>query len=288
MGDDVYEVNNVNTGKNKPTLIEHCPQGCQNGMCRVFSLTTCTNEGQIGMDFITKCSAICKDGRYAIAPWCDKIDVVGYNNLSTYTAYSALSKLPDTLFDGIERTPLVLSWNMALDVDYEKNSYTAGEYFSKESTDLPYDYTQISNRWNEPIDEYVVIHEFIHQWVTQKGRREVSNPSFLEQYPEYELYGELLYEQPGIAYPPDYMKTVGCQWIWVFGSTYDPKYPPVTGYRGREEQNIPCWEDFADSATWYVEKPCELKEKSPGRYDYFRDKMFQGKEYIPEGGCGGN
>jgi len=171
MGDDVYEVNNVNTGKNKPTLIEHCPQGCQNGMCRVFSLTTCTNEGQIGMDFITKCSAICKDGRYAIAPWCDKIDVVGYNNLSTYTAYSALSKLPDTLFDGIERTPLVLSWNMALDVDYEKNSYTSGEYFSKGLTDLPYDYTQITNSWNEPIDEYVVIHEFIHQWVTQKGRR---------------------------------------------------------------------------------------------------------------------
>lgn len=46
------------------------------------------------------------------------------------------------------------------------------------------------------------------------------------------------------------------------------------------------YEDFADSGAWYVTNSCELKTKSPQRYEYFKTQIFAGKEYLPSGGCG--
>jgi len=62
--------------------------------------------------------------------------------------------------------------------------------------------------------------------------------------------------------------------------------PPVTGYTDFGPEHTPISEDFADSAAWYVARPCELLQKSPERYTYFRDTIFVGREYIPPQGCG--
>lgn len=65
-----------------------------------------------------------------------------------------------------------------------------------------------------------------------------------------------------------------------FSEVNAPGFEPVTGEHA-------CHEDFAYAASRYVVKSCEFKDTSPDRYEYFRDTMFAGREYLPEGGCSG-
>lgn len=58
-------------------------------------------------------------------------------------------------------------------------------------------------------------------------------------------------------------------------------------------EQIECGEDWAESAAWYVTNACQLlvggnnKDAQSGklRYDYFKANEFEGREYLPAGGC---
>ena len=67
---------------------------------------------------------------------------------------------------------------------------------------------------------------------------------------------------------------------------YDEGAYPVVDYSGLAPEAIELSEDFAESAAWYVTNACELKQESPIRYNYFRDEVFGGQEYLPADGCG--
>jgi hypothetical protein len=45
------------------------------------------------------------------------------------------------------------------------------------------------------------------------------------------------------------------------------------------------FEDFAESFTYYRYYPARLKAKSPRRYDFLKNKVFSGKEYLEETDC---
>lgn len=85
--------------------------------------------------------------------------------------------------------------------------------------------------------------------------------------------------------PDDYQSLVGCR-LTTNGYAYGDGSAPVTGYKDAAK-DISCGEDFAASAAWYVTHACELRDSSSSRYAYLRDEVFDGKEYIPEGGCDG-
>jgi hypothetical protein len=67
---------------------------------------------------------------------------------------------------------------------------------------------------------------------------------------------------------------------------YQYRLPPVVGYGSLKPSDIPYREDFADTAEWYVNRACDLKKSSKERYNFFKDQIFKGMEYIPAGGCG--
>ena len=72
------------------------------------------------------------------------------------------------------------------------------------------------------------------------------------------------------------------------------KLHPVTDYAA-EPGKLGCHEDFADSATWYITRPCDLlaggigevkyPDAGKARYKYFKNSVFDGREYLPPGGC---
>ena len=97
------------------------------------------------------------------------------------------------------------------------------------------------------------------------------------------------------TYPAIYMEKTGCT---SNGSNkYSYAYSPVSGYGGLTAEDVSCFEDFADSAAWYVTRPCDLlaggvpesvtknPEAGKVRYEYFKKEMFEGREYLPAGGC---
>ncbi|MCP4915104.1 MAG: hypothetical protein GY909_18440 [Oligoflexia bacterium] len=56
--------------------------------------------------------------------------------------------------------------------------------------------------------------------------------------------------------------------------TGDPNSCYVTSYSKQEPA-----ENYADTMSWYIMKPKELKAKCPKHYDYFKDVVFNGKEF---------
>ncbi len=120
-----------------------------------------------------------------------------------------------------------------------------------------------------------LVHEFFHAWVDAQSNGLTS----------YFTHPELREIDPGARgafFPSEYMnKVVGCRYE---NGAYSYNTPPITGYSPYPE-STPCHEDFADSASWYVARACDLRAQSPERYEYFRDEIFNGKEYIPVEGC---
>ncbi|HCM68597.1 MAG TPA: hypothetical protein DIS62_06425 [Candidatus Kerfeldbacteria bacterium] len=281
-GNQVYEVRSNRGSSHDPRydakIVEECPVGCSSGICQATPYTFCS-EGQIAMGVGSDCAMICRNGRFASAPWCNKVDVVGYNNQSTYHAYAEMSSLPSHFFDEIDRTPLIMSWSTEVG-----GPGGAGIHFGREQTGLPYDFIKISTSSD---DANYIIHELIHAWAVHQGRQSLSKEQYDKQYNYYLSvgYSEDMARQLPYHMSNDYIKTVGGS-IESYGQFhYKPEYNPCK--KGSTELCwMPPYEDIAYKGSEYVTNACELKNNAPEKYAFFRDHMFGGREYLPPEGCG--
>ncbi|MEK7499959.1 MAG: hypothetical protein AAB649_05135, partial [Patescibacteria group bacterium] len=275
-GNMVYE-QNLADPQDTGTLEKSCAWGCTYGSCLapILQLGTekyCTKEGEQLLRYDGACIVECREGKYRETPSCGHIDVVAYNNTTRLDVYKALSLLPASVFTDMNPVARTF-WQPYTTVFYSEvngrryQSWPIGDYKVIEDT------INLANTTPQ-----IVIHEFFHAWA---GQRQTRVP---EQLPFSYLINSSV---PQLTYPalvpPEYLTAVGCE-TKEGVSVYS--VPPVTGYGGSTSDNIPCHEDFADSASWYVTNACELKRQSPKRYEYFRDKVFNGKEYLPADGCG--
>jgi hypothetical protein len=161
-----------------------------------------------------------------------------------------------------------------------EDELAVGEYLPL-SVDAP-EWMQVSTDYST---EATIIHEFFHAWAGQL----VKNAQFLQLTFQKQKYADSFGAHLN-QYPKDYMELIGCS--WNTDGTYEYANSPVTGYANRDEQNVPCFEDFADSAQWYVTNGCGLlnggrtgdKKAGEIRYGYFKE-LFDGKEYVDPKSC---
>lgn len=271
-GNDVYDFDSTRP-MGEQNLLLSCPSGCREGMCIGHVGGGCSDEGDIvagNTDEENNCPLICRNGSYQKVGFCHHVDVLAYNNENRRLAYETLSQLPESLFKGM-RVPVVMTWKRS-----EEDGYL-GRHINFYNTIIPY---VTMNQADSITNKETLIHEFFHAWVYDKLSSAfvaLTNPMLKKLVNA----GDTTW-----YYPIDYMHLTGC--VYNDSNQFDYTLPPVTGYGGGEAADIPCHEDFADSAEWYVMNACELKARSPERYTYFRDTLFGGKEYIPSGGCTSN
>ncbi|MFH1720344.1 MAG: hypothetical protein ABH856_01930, partial [Patescibacteria group bacterium] len=272
-GNDVYILDSSQKGKAITKHVETCRNGCSNGLCLERRGSTCSVEDKIVGSTSGDCPLQCQNGEYKVATFCNHVDVVPYNNANRLFIYETLAKLPANMFDGVH-IPVIMDWHFAgsyVDI-FRTAGFSPGHYQGTDQAEFPHIW--MITPFQEA-SENTLVHEYIHAWIDAKLSSQLV---FLEQ-PNLVNIPENLRK---LYYPSSYMNDIiGC----VFdGSKFSYTSPPVTDYASTPER-MGCNEDFADSAAWYVTNACELKKLSPDRYDYFRDTIFQGKEYIPAEGC---
>lgn len=287
-GNDAYLIDSSTPGEVKTNPIEKCRGGCANGFCLAKQGDTCSSEGgfvdnQNGGD----CPLQCTNGRYQRPAFCGHVDIVPFNNENRMFIYQTLSKLPPQFFTSVD-IAVIMDWHFSTFYTDEVLNpfYTTGSYSNTEA----FPYLRMITPFEED-REATLIHEFIHAWVDARMK---SPLVLLEQSRQLNIPLLELLKVPvnnrKLVYPFDYMNdVVGCSFS---DGVFSYRAPPVTDYAATPG-TLGCPEDFADSAAWYVTRPCELlaggesknAEAGKARYDYFRDKIFGGKEYVPAGGC---
>lgn len=238
-----------------------CVWGCRDGAC-VAPLGEACDERMNAQNYLREdggCLLECRDGSFQESSFCSSgLRFSTYNNESKLLTYRALSRLPSHLFDGMD-THVRFTW---------QPSVYSGFGSRATATWRTYDVINLS----ADSSEEVIIHEFFHAWA---GNQRSTYPVY---FPLAPVVSSL---QGGNPIPSSYVQLIGCSGE----GTYTYTIPPVTGYGGLPAEEISCYEDFADSAAWYVTNACLLQLASPERYEYFRDTIFGGEEYIPAGGC---
>ncbi len=259
---------------------------CIYGACAGSVGETCTDyqEGSTLMKEDGSCLLTCRDGKYEETSVCGKdIKILSYNNIGRQKILEALSLLPDHILEDAHYNTLRHLWYPRVNSTGHTAVGTAYSIIDLANTNtMDYGFAGQTAE--------VVIHEYMHEWATTQAA----------WYPHNWPLADILnvaplvtnFSQQGIApAPADYMKTIGCK---KEDGKFSYGYQPVTGYSGLPVDEVECGEDFADSAAWYVTRACDLLtggesgdyEAGQVRYDYFKDTIFEGREYLPPGGCG--
>lgn len=252
----------------KSEYVASCSQGCVFGMCAGLRGNVCTTEGEQRMREDGNCLLECRNGTLQETSSCGKFNILSYNNEGRWTILRALNMLPESLLKNAKYTTIRHTWNPLLEFFGYTPYGTATDFINLADLTRP-----------DPINQkHSIIHEFFHEWAYQKT----------SWYPNWLPLGDIMNVIPmagsvskqGFApVPQDYSSLVGCQKNNGKFS-YGARTQPVTGYGLHPVDQVECGEDFADSATWYVLNACQLKEKSLVRYNYFKEKMFEGQEYC--------
>ena len=277
-------------GSLQTRYVATCDHVCVDGTCVALPGSSCTGSG-VSMSADGRCLLKCIDGKYKKSPFCDHVKVDSYNNQAKLKLFEKLKVLPESFFE-----------NLRFDVDIIWQDVTrfpvapTGEYNDAQGYAYGYAYpfSFTSPLMVIPADVMVnddnegIYHEILHRWAFNQVR----------QYPVWlpfaDVVNSVLYisQSEGLApVPNDYKELVGCSKTANGNFTY--KLLPITDYAkdNSNPKDLSCGEDFADSGAWYVTNPCELKTKSPERYDYFKTHVFTdldsgiATEYIPITSC---
>lgn len=200
--------------------------------------------------------------------------MTSFNNEGEQIIFETLAKLPDSLFNGMSLS-IQNNYTPVVETLWVPTEF-AGGYASGRHLNVLSNVSSYS-------DTSKIIHEFFHSWAAQNTTGAFSR-FFGQSFVVSGLY-DLGNMENDLA-PQDYISLAGCRKTdtgYLF-----TRLSPVTGY-----PNPDCGEDFAESATYYVMRPCDLlaggesknAEAGKARYNYFRDTIFGGKEYIPLEGC---
>ncbi len=248
-----------------------CANGCYQGACKVTKGSSCTGE-ETGF-FVNKWSknlVTCVDGSWQGSK-ASSANVFAYSNLQKWQTYQDLALLPDHVFEGLNLN-INSFWLYDLDpeVEYDENGYEVIVSGNADHTYRSANWINLSSAHNTG----VTIHEFFHQWASAK-----INP-YQSWIPFVDLANlKYLIDNPDIQFvPADFISMTGCK--PNSGGGYSFSSQPVTDYGATN-----CSEDFAETGEMYVVDPCQLKRKDADRYDYFKDKVLEGVEYIPASGC---
>jgi len=259
---------------------------CVSGACAASAKDACNSyeEGKTAMKEDGSCLLTCHDGKYEETSVCGKdITILSYNNEGKQKILEALSLLPDHILEGAHYNTLRHLWYPRVNSTGHTAIGTAYSIIDLSNTNV------MDNSFTGGTAE-VVIHEYMHEWATTQAA----------WYPHSWPLADILnvaplaatFSQQGVAPAPvDYMKTIGCK---KEGGKFSYDSQPITGYSGLPASEVECGEDFADSAAWYVTRACDLlkggesgdAEAGQIRYDYFKDTIFEGREYLPVDGCG--
>lgn len=253
---------------------------CVNGQKAAKVGDTCFDEGGTYMRDDGKCLVRCTDGEITNTSPCGKVTIISYNNYGKIQILETLSLLPDYLFNLHFRTFKHLWFPVVEFPEFTKPFFRglgfAMNYVGISNLGVLNDYDMASE---------LIIHELMHEWAYAKTA--VLPPYFPYAYVINPIVSYV--RSKGYApVPQDYLEIVGCD---KNEKGYSYKLESITGYAGLSTEKVECGEDFAGSAAWYVVRPCELMEKSPERYEYFKDQVFtdsktgETKEYLPDGGC---
>ncbi|MFH1280203.1 MAG: hypothetical protein ABII08_01150, partial [Candidatus Beckwithbacteria bacterium] len=258
----VYKVDLSSRMGGEGDVISDCgSMSCSKGQCAVETGSSCGQEGQLMMRSDGDCYVECSRGSWQDTGACGHINVVSYNNIGQRKVYEALSLLPDYLFND---SALTFYYNYTWDSGI--SPLAAGFAMT------PYVISVGNlNGWQNYASK-VIIHEFFHNWMQLQAYSEVMR---LAQYSKAVGSASTLLNLINLnkAVPREYLDLTGCHPIG--GGGYNYSLPNVTDYHHDGEiKDVPCYEDFVDSAAWYVVNPWELKENSLERYEYFRDNVF--------------
>lgn len=207
--------------------------------------------------------------------------------------YETLALLPESVLAGAWRKVIRQTWLPEIDYNFEQKMKLAG---------IAGDYVDLSFQApDDPFSPELVVHEYMHEWAFSQ----------VAVVPTWAPFSDLVNagawavtnaKNMGWApAPASYVEAIGCKknqsdLTYNEGETYTYVAKPITGY-GYGGDKIPCGEDFADSAAWYVTRACDLlagggpesetKDPEAGkiRYEYMKEQIFEGKEYLPSGGC---
>ncbi|MBI5019588.1 hypothetical protein HZB58_04940, partial [Candidatus Gottesmanbacteria bacterium] len=263
---------------------------CVSGACAASAKDVCGayEEGKTAMKEDGSCLLTCRDGKYEETSVCGKdIKILSYNNMGKQQILEALSLLPDHILEGAHYDTLRHLWYPRVNSTGHTAVGTAYSIIDLSNINV------MNNSFTGGTAE-VVIHEYMHEWATTQAA----------WYPHSWPLADILnvaplvsnFSQQGIAPAPiDYIKAVGCK---KENGKFSYASSPITGYSGMSSDEVECGEDFADSAAWYVTRACDLlaggapeaevKDPEAGkvRYDYFKNTLFEGREYLPVEGCG--
>ena len=253
----VFETNTATGQYGK--LVENCGTSmCIRGMCAASKNTSCTEEGKLAMREDGSCLLRCQNGNWKDTGGCGRIHVNGYNNRGGNKILQTLAVLPDHLFENI-------SLNIR-NVYVDQTEITSDAEGNKLSTlgNATGNINILSDLFaNQTFADEMIIHEFFHTWGLQNGSQ---LPPILDKSIMLTSINNFILSHRGTS-TPEYVQVTHCD---------DPAKQLLAV---REYGNTNCSEDFADHAAFYVTDPCQLLKVSPERYAYFRDKVFNGKEY---------
>ncbi len=265
----------VNSVKDVEILVgDACSNGCIRGRCIQKEGDVCRGDGKYEINKEGTCPVVCRDGKWQKSNACDNVKVYGYNNLGPTIIYETLDKLPKFMFDGMD---LTMRNDYAGLTDIGHNDAGGQDVFAGSA--FTRNISLISDITENGTD--MIIHEFFHNWAYQNANYilpVIGQSKFITTASDL-LWRRSLDTGPA---PESYIQLTHCD---------NPKQrlPTVRDYAATN-----CGEDFAEHATWYVNHACELlkggesenPEAGKIRYDYFKNQIFRGKEYLPAGGCG--
>jgi len=255
-----------------------CRDGCVSGACVEQVGNTCDTSIRAPIADHNGVPLYCEDSVYtSIGGFASHARVYAANNVMRTEAYDALSLLPDHFLRSdirmtIYPTALLADWDLqwqSLITRY----HSWGDEVNAPNTvgmidQIPYMYHRniiLAEQQNASQFTFDIIHEVMHSWVEDSR----TIPTVIPLSMGYNLVSQL---SPTSFTPPTFYHLINCQ----RDNTFTGK--AISGYGATA-----CSEEFAEEGATYVTDPCKLKELDSARYEYFKNTVFKGKEYIPEG-----
>ncbi|MCL4200211.1 GNAT family N-acetyltransferase [Patescibacteria group bacterium] len=279
QGNDVYLFDS-----DKQTAIQHvasCPvHGCQQGACIAYEGERCDRYAVAGALDINahvsvdgmpiSCNA---EGNVTITDGLNKrADVItGVNNIKNQV-YDALALLPPGFlkkdFEIVVYPSGILygddpSWQSFWQLLRGSGRDNIG---GVDNSTFPYHRRILLTEQEPELMTYAVVHEVMHAYAVDQ----LTIPVFVPLAGFYNMFSVGQHTNT----PVGFHSMIGCK----PDGTYDGV--PFSDY-----ENPDCAEEFAEEGAGYVFKACELKAYNEDRYNYFKNEVFEGREYLPPQGC---
>jgi hypothetical protein len=281
IGNQIVEVS-ATTGEVLKTL-ETCQSGCSSGMCRAGENAVCQPGEQLRVsDSSESCSLSCVDGTYTRDfAQCGSIDLNGIStNRYREVVMRTLNILPDDFFP-VEKFDKLSIYEVPLahfskgdigdfspEVNWRDQEIELNGMASQTGEHLLIGREALSEGLVSGVSG-TLIHELLHLWESQTVKP-------LPEGVPYSLVASMPAELLSGGAPFGYSLVTGCLDGGPGSAFYDKQI---------DVRAVNCGEDFAYAGTQYVLEACQLKSYSPERYEYFKNEVFRGQEYIPKSGC---